>query len=246
MTFKDELSLREKIKTFQNLSEESLRRAKNKNQEPQRVHIAIFPSIMALSQAGAGDWLISRIKGQYSAVLHKDTVQMKGTVFKEIYTSFQKMAKVDWVNEQSGHPLALKEIAAEATMNKIPDVIITKITVLVPWVQYNNNTLKNESFMLPWTFSPYTFRKGTWKRLKALDFPAKRLYEEYLIQKRELLESMSDVTKKRWRDTLLMNEPQKQLTNQEIRAIWSGQNKCVLLLKESRGNFDLMNIGEWK
>ena len=214
-------------------------------QEPLKIHIAIFPSIMALVHAGAGDWLVSRIKGQYSVVLHKDTAQMKGTVFKEIYTSFQKMAKVDWINETNGKPLTLREITEEAMVNKIPDVMITKITILIPWVQYDNNTLKNESFLLPWTFSPYTFRKGTWKRLKALDFPAKKLYEEYLIQKRELLETMSDVTKKRWRDTLLMNEPQKKLTNQEIRSIWSG-NKCALILKEARGSFDLMNIGEWK
>lgn len=247
MTFNSEFpsSLRDKVKIHQDLMDESERRQRIKKQEPFKVHVATFPSVMVLSKAGAENLLVTRISGQYSTVLHKETIPMKGTIFKYIYNSFQKMATVDWNNQKSGKALTIKQIVDEIRQNSIPDIILDKLTVLMPWTRFNNNTLKNEVMLQPWTFSPYTFRKGTWARLKAIDFPAKQLYEEYLQTKRGLLENMSESIRKRWRDSLLMNAPHDDMTNQEIRSMWMGVD-YALILKESRGNFDLMNIGEWK
>ena len=214
------------------------------NQAEARIHIAIFPSVMALSRTKEIDnYLVTQIQGVYSKDLQQDSSTPQGKIFKSIYTAFRKIAKVDWKVEQSGKPLTFKEIVAELRSNNIPDVIIEKITFAMPTIKYNNNTLQNEPFYQEWSFKPYTFRKGLWNRLKAIDFPAKKLYEEYQKTKTDQLSNLSEVTRKRWRDTILMNAVHDELTNQEIRGIWQGVS-FALILKESRGTFELMNIAQ--
>ncbi len=213
-------------------------------QDELRLHIAIFPSVMALASSKEIEkYQVTRIKGVYSKDLQKDSTTPQGKIFRMIYTAFKKIAIVDWKVEQTGKPLTFKEITAEIKSNNIPDIMIEKITFAIPYTQFNNYTMENEKMAKAWTFKPYTFRKGLWNRLKATDFPAKKLYEEYQITKHELLEKLSDVTRKRWRDTILMNESHDELTNQEIRGIWQGVS-FALILKESRGSFDLMDMGE--
>jgi len=215
-------------------------------QEPYRLHVAIFPSISAIAIGDGADMLISRIRGKYSKSLSTDA-QMPQTKFaRSIITKFEKFAEIDWKVEQIGKPVPLKEVLRDLKLNGIPDAIIQEITFLIPWVEYNNYTMQNETIMKEWKFNPYTFRKGIWKRLKALDnFPAKKLYEKYRNIKEMLVEDLDEITRKRWRDTILLNEPHPELENNEIRTMWIGK-KFALILKESRGTFELMDIGEWR
>jgi hypothetical protein len=64
------------------------------------------------------------------------------------------------------------------------------------------------------------------------------------VIRRELTKDLDKETKKRWRDTLLLNRPHEELENQEIRAFWQTKH-YALLLKESKGKFTLMDLGEW-
>ena len=215
------------------------------NQKPSRLHVAIFPSIITLNRTGAGKHKVTKIRAHFSKALHRDLQKLEGSIFKQILTEFRKIAIVDWNVETTGQALTLEQIADEIKRNNIPDMVLDNITFTVPYLRYNGNTFKNETFHTEWTFKPYTFRKGVWNRLKAINFPAKKLYEEYVRIKRDLTENLSKVTRKRWRDTILMNQPHDELTNQEIRSIWQGE-PFVLILKESRGRFDLMDMGEWR
>jgi hypothetical protein len=241
--------LRDNVKRFQDLTEESQRRArKAKNQEQLTLHVAIFPSVAALIHSGAEELKVTRIKARYSKTVHKDLSQLQGCIFKEVLTEFRKMVLVDWkVGKKVGQdkPLSLKEIFAQISLNSIPDIIIEKICFSVSYTQFNNYTLKNEDFCTEWSFEPYTFRKGFWDRLKAVNFPARKLYEEYIKQRNDLLKDLSETTRRRWRDTILTNAPHDELTNQEIRNLWGGV-PYVIILKESRGNFELMDMGEWR
>ena len=210
------------------------------------LHVALFPSISAIVMTDGGEMSVTRIKATYSKTLSRDDQTPNSKIIKYLMTNFNKFATVDWRVDETGKPLQLKEILRDLKLNGIPDMIIEEITFAIPWVEYNNYTMQNENMMKPWTFKPYTFRKGIWKRLKALDnFPAKRLYEKYCSAKEALVEDLDEATRKRWRDTILLNEPHPELDNSEIRGMWMSK-KFALILKESRGHFDLMDIGEWR
>jgi hypothetical protein len=214
--------------------------------EPFTLHVALFPSLSAIVMSDGGDMLVTQIRGAYSKTLSKDQQVPKSKIIKNLLTNFNKFAIIDWKVEQTGKPIPLKEILRDLKLSGIPDIIIEKITFAISWTQYNNYTMQNEEIMKPWSFKPYTFRKGIWKRLKALEnFPAKRLYEKYRSAKEALVEDLDEATRKRWRDTILLNEPHPELDNGEIRSMWMGK-KFALILKESRGHFDLMDIGEWR
>ena len=214
--------------------------------EPFRLHVAIFPSVSAIASSDGQDMLVTRIRASYSKTLSKDKQAPQGKIVRYITTTFNKFAIADWKVEETGKPISLRQILKEFKLNAIPDMIIEAITFVIPFVEYSNYSMKNENVMKEWKFVPYTFRKGIWKRLKALDnFPAKKLYEKYCNTKETLVEDLDDATKKRWRDTILLNEPHPELDNAEIRSMWIGK-KFALILKESRGNFELMDIGEWR
>lgn len=217
-------------------------------QEPYKLHAAIFPSLAAITATDGESMLVTNIEGSYSKLLHTDFSQTKSKFIKQVANHLTKFFVISWKNEQSGDAVTAREILRDLKLNGVQDVILQKITFAIPWTQFNNSTLQNESFYEPWTFKPQTFRKGIWKRLKALDnYPGKELYEKYCRIKEDLAESLDQSTRKRWRDAILMNDPKEHanLDNAEFRSFWTGK-RCALILKESRGKFDLMDLGEWR
>jgi len=237
-----EMSLKEKKNLVKILASTPPRIAK---QEPFRIHVAIFPSIAALAKFGVADYRVTAIRAHFSKSLAKDLTQLKGGIFRQFLTEWRKIAIVDWNIGQTKQSYTVQTVLDEIKKNEIPDMVIDHIGLNRKWMRFDQYTLKNEEYEETWLFKPYTFRKGIWKRLKAINFPAKKLYEEYIKLRKEVTDACADSTKKRWRDTILMNDPHPNLTNEEIRRIWQNEG-FVLILKEARGNFELMDMGEWR
>jgi len=154
-------------------------------------------------------------------------------------TKTDLLAAIRW----KGEAVSIGTIVEELEEEGIPDVALTQIDFCIPWTEFIN--YENKIVQLPWIFDTYTFRKGMWERLKADKFPSQQLYRKYTNIRREILKDADNEIRKRWRDALLLNKPQKNLTNEEIRSMW--QNKdYAMLLRETHDGYELMNLLEWK
>jgi len=217
------------------------------NSELYKLHVAIFPSLQAINLVGGGDLLIKAIEGSFSRNIKGYMLPHKSKFVKTLYDKFYERAIIAWKASQdkNGLPVTVKEFLKDIAKDGIPDVMIKEVTFVVPYTTYDRYTMQNQTFYKEWTFRPYTFRKTVWERLKAKDFPSKQLYLKILEIKRNLKKELNPDTYKRWRDVLLFNEPHPELDNNDIRSIWMGR-PFALLLKETRGKFELMDLGELK
>ena len=217
---------------------------KKMKETPYKLHAAIFNSLRTLDILGASDVHVMALDGQFSRNLQTTTRKTRSRFIREDLVRMNEMCVVRWRTDALRTAATVRQIL-EVVYEKdgIPDVMLKKITFAMPWTKYNSYSDKNEDIWIEWVFNPYTFRKGVWKRLKAVAFPGQRLYERYAALRKEMSKNLSEETAKRWRDTLMMNKPNPKLDNQEIRQIW-GNKPWALILKETRGSFDLMNVTE--
>lgn len=210
-------------------------------QEPNPIHIALFNSLRTIYDTGGKEEKVTKIHGIYSKTVAKDTKIPKSRFINTYMVRNDLAAVVHWTGE--GEAVSVKTIIEELEEESIPDIAISKIDFCVPWTESVN--YENKIVQHPWSFDTYTFRKGMWKRLKADIFPAQILYHKYTNIRQEILKDADNEVRKRWRDALLLNKPQRDLTNQEIRGMWSNK-PYALILRESRGQFELMDLGELK
>lgn len=213
-------------------------------QEPYRLHAAIFNSLRTLDGLGANNELVLSVEGHYSRNLQSAQKKTGSPFIDSVMVNMTEMVQVRWHCDCVQNAVTVREILDNVyNIDGIPDVILQKITFAMPHTFYNSNNYRTEKSWLEWVFSPYTFRRGIWERLKATEFPGQKLYIRYTLLRKELSKTLDKETAKRWRDTLMMNRPNPSLDNDEIRGIWSNK-QWALLLKETTGNFDLMNMSE--
>lgn len=213
-------------------------------EEAYRLHAAIFNSLRTLDALGANNELIMGVEGHYSRNLQSTQKKTSSHFIKEVLVNMTELVHVRWKCDCVNECVTVRELLDNIyNHDGVPDLILKKITFAIPYTYYSNYAMKNEKSYLTWTFFPYTFRKGLWERLKAIEFPGQKLYARFVLLRKEMSKSMDRETAKRWRDTLMMNKPNPKLDNQEIRNVW-GDRRWALLLKETRGNFDLMNMSE--
>lgn len=215
-----------------------------------RLHVAIFPSVRAIANMGGGKMLFNRIEGRYSKNLVSTSQKVSSRFIQGHWQKIYKQAIISWnVEKDPTHRLAtIQELLLDLEENEIIDMALKEITFVLPTIMYNNDTLQNENYYLQWTFRPYTFRPTVWRRLKASkNFPARNLYLQSLKKKRELQNESQRNVFKRWKDVLLVNDKEEHtnLENYEIRQLWMDK-KFAMLLKETKGDFELMDLGDWK
>jgi len=209
--------------------------------EPLRLHVALFNSLRTIKEGGGGKERVTALRGSFSQSVYNRELPVKSRFVRELFSSLSEVASVRWIGEAT----TIDEVLEDLERDGVPDLSIENIEFAVPWTEWNQNTLRNEMTWLSWRFFPYTFRRGIWERLKAEVFPSQATYQRFKEARKEIGENVNESTRKRWRDALLLNQPKRDLSNQEIRQIWSAK-PYALLLKESRGDFSLMDLGEFK
>lgn len=213
-------------------------------QKPYRLHAAAFNSLRTIQALGGGSEIVVMLKGGFSRTIKTAQQKRKSEFIKTILNRVGEEVTVDWHAKGWINAKTVDEILMSVyKKDGIPDVLLRQITFAIAWIQYSDYTMKNETMHTEWAFNPFNFKPGVWKSLKASDYPGKRLYDKYVAVRNELRSTLDDETKKRWRDTLLMNKPHKAFSNQEVRQIWT-HKPWVLVLKETRGKFELMDLGE--
>jgi len=215
--------------------------------EPYKLHVAIFPSLQVINAAQGSDMLITRIEGSFSRNLYSRFIEPHSKFVVTFLNKLYERAIISWRadKDKDGKPVTVKDMLKDLAKDGIIDVAINNITFTIPYVAHDNYTMKNQQFWKEWTFRPYTFRPKVWHRLKAEKFPCKELYHRWITTKREYKNTMKVDIFKRWKDVILFNEPHPELDNDDIRSFWLGR-KFAIILKETRGKFDLMDLGELK
>lgn len=207
-----------------------------------KLHVALFPSLYTLYRAGAKDELVSYIHGTFSYVPHQTKVAHKSPYIRDYFNRTEVSVVVLWRQKNGEKPATIGEIYESLQDNGVPELAIKEITIVTPikeWSQYKLDYI--ETFER-WEFSTFTFKKGTWKRLRAETFPAQKLYQVYMETRREIFKEyeVGLEIRKRWRDVILINHPVNR-ENWEIRSIWS-HKPYALILKEDRGEFSLADF----
>lgn len=194
---------------------------------------------------GGGKEILGHIKGGFSRNLWTRATTPKSRFLQPILNKLGESILIDWKMTGLKDAPTVDSFLKDISKDGIPDIFLSEITFEIPWTQYNTYTMHNEDTWIDWNFTPYNFKPGVWQALKAELFPAKALFNQFKTIRKELVKDLDEQTKKRWRDTLLLNKPHDELENQEIRVFW--QNKAyALLLKEAKGTFSLMDLGEWR
>lgn len=217
--------------------------------EGYRLHVALYPSLKALDIAGMGELKVKMLRGNFSKNVGVVEVKPHSRFVLSTFIKQVKTALIYWSASKDKDARSLPtihDIVLDLEKEGIPDCLLNELSIIRETVEFNNYTLQNEVKPREWRFSTMTFRPLMWSRLKATDFPGKKIYEKWLATKRKLKDKLGREVFKRWKDAILMNDPQlnRDLENYEIRALWIGYP--VLILKESRGTFSLMDIGEWE
>lgn len=191
---------------------------------------------------GGGNVKVIGIDGQFSRNINTQRLSFASRFLKDHINSLVEMYPIHWKANGDREAVTVSQILKELEKDGCPDVFLKTLTIIIPWTIFSEYTMKNKQINYVFTFHPHTFRPSMWSRLKSR-IPSFPLFVR-LKELRKLLSSeLDDETKKRWRDTLLINYPHESLSNQEIRQIFANQPWCILL-KESRGRFTLMEISE--
>ena len=214
------------------------------------LHVAIFPSLRTIQVMGGGEESVRHIKGSWSKSPEPHPIPPVSE-FVERHIIGQR--ETYYINaSHEGKPkwtinYIIESIEQETGyITPLYDVNLSELTLCIPYTFYSEYTFKNEDTWLDWQFRPYNFKPGTFERLKAEQWPAKELYKAFSETRQEIGKTLDNRIRKRWRDTLLMNvTPHESLGAQDIRNIWSTK-PWALILKERRGDFDLMDLGEYK
>lgn len=206
-----------------------------------KLHVAIFNSLRTLYESGAKKEQVTSLYGTFSKTISQAPLAHKSRFIQTYVEGLNRRAAVYY----KGPAIQLAEIVESIERDGILEAAITDIDIVIPWTQWSDYALENVELPEPWSFHTYTFRHTIWERLKADVFPGQSLYQIYKDTRKNFGESVDDEVRRRWRDAILMNKPKPHLMNQEIRQMW--QNKpYALILTESRGQFELMDLGEWK
>ena len=221
------------------------------------LHVAIFPSLQVINVLDGGNMLVTDIEGSFSRNVYSKFVEPHSRFIATFLNKFYERAIISWRadKDKDGKPVTVKVILDDLAKDGVTDVALKRITFVIPYMTYDNYTMENRLKYVPWTFRPFTFRPLVWERLKASTFPCKELYRKWISEKRAFIKDKSkDEVQikskikeiiKRWRDVILFNEPHPELDDADIFSMWQGR-KFAVILKESRGKFDLMDLGEFK
>jgi len=193
---------------------------------------------------GGGHLKVSEIDGQFSRSIHIERLPTVSRFLRDHLNNLTEMYPVHWKAEGDRDVQTISQILQDLLeKDGCPDVFLTRLTILVPWIIFDNYAMENREILLPFIYEPHPFKPSTWRRLKSNRFPSFPLYVRFQELRKRLSKDLDDETRKRWRDIILMNKPQKELSNQEIEQIFRNQPWCILL-KESKGKFTLMEVDE--
>jgi hypothetical protein len=212
-----------------------------------KLHVAICPSLRVIEAAGGGNMLIRDIQANFTRNIYARTLNPRSKYVCSLFDKLVEAAMISWSVERDkdGKPVTVSELLKDLSKDGIPDITLNRITFLVQYKTYDHYTMQNVVRLQPWTFRPLTFRPLVWRRLKAENFPCKAIYKKWLELKRQYKVELGSDIYKRWKDTILFNEPNPLMDNDDIKSIWLGR-KFALILKEHRGQFELMDLGELK
>ena len=214
----------------------------NSNQTPKRYHIALLNSLRAIYMMGGAKLKVTAIAGQFSKTVFSDKLPFKSKFANYYIQRLDKMYTVQWKAQGDGYAKEVEEIIQQTEMDLIPDIFLKSLTIIKPYSRFDTTEMETKPDFAQFVFYPHPFKKGVFKRLKG------RMPSQSLYKKMKEMRKRSDLdkeTKKRWRDILLLNRPPQNLSNQEIINIWHNE-LAALILKESKGNFELMEIAELK
>lgn len=201
-------------------------------------------SLRAIEMLGGKDNKVAQIEGQFSRNLSTQRSIVHSQFLHDHVQSFNEMYSVSWKAKGDKENKSISDILKSLEKEGCPDVFLKSITLNKPWVLYDQTLLENRQVFVPFIFHAHPFKPSVFARLKGR-MPSFPLYSRMREIRKILSTELDDETKKRWRDILLINYPHESLTNQDVCQIWQ-HDSCCILLKESRGKFDLMEIDEGK
>lgn len=216
----------------------------NSNTPPRRTHVAMLNSLRAIDMMGGNDLKVTDIRGQFSRTTFTQKLPMTSQFAQSHIQRLNEIYFLGWKAKGDSYAKTIGEIVTEIEKDNIPEIFLKSLTVIMPWSSYNDYTLEKTDGYIPFIFHPHPFKPNTWKRLKST-MPSLSLWSRMKELRKILSVDLDEETKKRWRDILLINYPRQTLTNQEIVNIWH-TIPCAMLLKESKGNFSLMEVAESK
>ena len=201
-------------------------------------------SLRAVEMLGGAKNKVLAITGQYSRAISSNRIESACCLVNDHLQTLTELYSINWKAQGDQESQTIEAILKLLEIEGCPDLFLKSITVLKPWTIYDTNLLQDRQTNIPFIFHPHPFKPSVFERLKGR-MPSFPLYSRMKEIRKNLSVDLDEETKKRWRDILLINYPHKSLTNEEIRNIWKA-DPSVILLKESKGKFDFMEIDESK
>ena len=214
----------------------------NSKQIPRQHHIALLNSIDAINLMGGENLKVTRIDGQFSKTVFSEPLPYRSEFADYYMQRLDKMYILSWKAKGDAYAKSIGEIVEQTRLDGIPDVFLKRLTIIQPYNEFDELTHETVNCFSQFDFHPHPFKRGVFKRLKSR-MPSQKIYEKMVEMRNR--EDLDEATKKRWRGVLLLNTPPKNLSNQELYNIWHNE-PAALILKESRGRFELMEIAEVK
>jgi len=191
---------------------------------------------------GGTELKVTQLQGQFSRNLEMQRIEPQSMFVRDHWHTLTEMYSISWKAKGDDYGKTVAEILKDAEEDGCPDIILKSLVILRPYQMYDATNLKNVDINVPFTFHPHPFKPSVFQRLKS-STPSLSLYSRIKELRRIHSAELDDVTKKRWRDILLINDPHETWSNEDIRAMWSTPS-YRLLLRETKGSFSLMEVDE--
>lgn len=211
-------------------------------QTPKRYHVALLSSLRAIYMMGGEHFKVNAITGRFSKTVFADKLPFRSEFANYYMQRLDRQYLVRWKAQGDGYARTVKNIIEQTELDGIPDVFISELTLIKPYSRFDVATQETVDYNVPFIFTPHPFKKGLFKRLKGR-MPSYELYKKMVEMRNEA--DLDEETRKRWRGILLLNTPVEMLSNQEIVSLWFNES-AALLLKETKGKFELMEVSEIK
>lgn len=210
--------------------------------EPKKVHVAMLNSLQSIYLMGGGSLKITRIGGHFSKTLFNQQMPITSQIGRIHMQKLDEMYTARWKAKGYNYAITIEEAVKQLEKEGISDLFLNSLSIIIPYTRTDESTLENIEGYVQFNFKPHPFKPSTFKRLKG-QMPSYQLYAKMKELREELSQELTDATRKRWRDILLVNDPIPYLSKDEVIGIWH-DIPCAFLLRENSGTFTLMELGE--
>mgnify|MGYP001609457042 CR=1 FL=1 len=135
-------------------------------QAPLRNNVAMLNSLRALEMLEGDKNKVIEIQGQFSRNIQTNEIPYTSPFIKEHWHNLSELYAIRWKAKGDDNAQTVSEILKSLEKEACPDIFLKSITIIKPWMTYDNSTMEKREINVTFIFHPHPFKPSVFNRLK--------------------------------------------------------------------------------